>query len=127
MGRLVGALAQHQVIELVRSATVFAAPCVVGSDGNRDGLPTVLLEAMAAGRPLVVSDLPGYRSVARDGAQGRLVTPGDPRALADAIASLLDNPSLRRAMGEEGRRTVAEYDWPVVARRLRNVYVEVCV
>jgi phosphatidyl-myo-inositol alpha-mannosyltransferase len=85
----------------------------------------VLLEAMAAGVPIVASDLPGYRSVARDGVQGRLVPPGDPRALADAIRLLLDNPSLRAAMAGEGQRTVARYDWSVVAAELRERYAAV--
>jgi phosphatidyl-myo-inositol alpha-mannosyltransferase len=80
---------------------------------------------MAAGAPIVASDLPGYRSVARDGVQGRLVAPGDPRALADAIRSLLDTPSLRAAMSAEGRRTVQAYDWPVVAARLRDLYAAI--
>jgi phosphatidyl-myo-inositol alpha-mannosyltransferase len=74
---------------------------------------------------LVASDIPGYRSVARDGAQGRLVPPGDVAALAIAIGALLDNPALRSAMAAEGRRTVDAYDWPVVARRVVAVYDEV--
>lgn len=84
----------------------------------------VLLEAMAAGRPLVASDIPGYRTVATDGRQGRLVPPGDPVALAAAIGALLDNPALRRAMAEDGRRTVAGYDWSRVAARVADAYVE---
>lgn len=84
----------------------------------------VLLEAMAAGRPLVASDLPGYRTVATDGRQGRLVPPGDPVALATAIGALLDNPALRDAMAADGRRTVADYDWSRVAARVADAYRE---
>ncbi len=82
----------------------------------------VLLEAMAAGAPLVASDLPGYRSVASDGRQGRLVPPGDPAALATAIGALLDNPALRRAMADDGRATVAAYDWAHVAAQVADAY-----
>ncbi|WP_052669737.1 glycosyltransferase family 4 protein [Nitriliruptor alkaliphilus] len=84
----------------------------------------VLLEAMAAGKPLVASDIPGYRTVASDGRQGRLVAPNDPAALATAIGALLDNPALRTAMADDGRRTVAEYDWSRVAARVADVYRE---
>ena len=100
------------------AADVYVSPALGG-----ESFGIVLLEAMAAGRAIVASDLPGYRSVVRDDVQGRLVTPGDPAALAAAIGPLLDNPSLRTAMGAEGRRTVGAYDWPVVARRVRELYV----
>ena len=102
------------------SCDLYVSPALGG-----ESFGIVLLEAMAAGRPVVASDLPGYRSVARDGAQGRLVPPGDPRALADAVEALLDNPALRDAMAVEGRRTAAAYDWPAVAARLRAIYREV--
>ncbi|MTV25483.1 glycosyltransferase family 4 protein [Nitriliruptoraceae bacterium ZYF776] len=102
-----------------RSCDLYVSPALGG-----ESFGIVLLEAMAAGAPIVASDLPGYRSVARDGVQGRLVPPGDPAALADAIGALLDNPALRAAMAGEGRRTVADYDWPVVAQRVRTLYLE---
>jgi phosphatidyl-myo-inositol alpha-mannosyltransferase len=96
---------------------IYVAPSLGG-----ESFGIVLLEAMAAGRPLVASDIPGYRSVASDGRQGRLVAPGDPVALAEAIAALLDNPALRGAMAEDGRRTVAAYDWVQVAARVADAY-----
>jgi phosphatidyl-myo-inositol alpha-mannosyltransferase len=98
---------------------IYVAPSLGG-----ESFGIVLLEAMAAGRPLVASDLPGYRSVATDGRQGRLVPPRDPAALATAIGALLDNPALRRAMADDGRRTVAAYDWTQVAARVADVYRE---
>jgi phosphatidyl-myo-inositol alpha-mannosyltransferase len=99
------------------TADLYVAPSLGG-----ESFGIVLLEAMAAGRPIVASDIPGYRSVASDGRQGRLVAPGDPAALADAIATLLDNPSLRAAMAADGRRTVAPYDWAQVAARVADAY-----
>jgi phosphatidyl-myo-inositol alpha-mannosyltransferase len=105
---------------LYASADLYVSPALGG-----ESFGIVLLEAMAAGVPLVASDIPGYRSVARDGAQGRLAPPGDVPALATAIGALLDNPALRAAMAAEGRRTVEAYDWAVVARRAVAVYEEV--
>lgn len=99
------------------SCDIYVAPSLGG-----ESFGIVLLEAMAAARPLVASNIPGYRSVATDGRQGRLVPPGDVAALADAIETLLDNDSLRAAMGADGRRTVAAYDWARVASEVADVY-----
>ncbi len=99
------------------SADVFLAPSTSG-----ESFGIVLLEAMAAGLPVVASDLAGYRTVMKDGRQGRLVPPGDAFGLADAAGTLLANPALRRAMATEGRRTAKEYAWPVVGSRVVQVY-----
>lgn len=112
-----GRVANDELPRFFASCDLYVSPALGG-----ESFGIVLLEAMAAGRPLVASDIPGYRSVARDGEQGRLVPPGDARALADAIDDLLGNPALQRAMAEEGRRTASGYDWPVVAARIREVY-----
>jgi phosphatidylinositol alpha-mannosyltransferase len=103
-----------------RSADVFVSPALGG-----ESFGIVLLEAMAAGTAVVASDIPGYRSVLRHELHGRLVPPGDPRALATAIGTLLDNPSLLEAMGREGQAAAREYDWTAVTARLRRIYVEV--
>ena len=101
------------------SCDLYVSPALGG-----ESFGIVLLEAMAAGRAFVASDIPGYRSVASDGVQGRLVPPGDVAALADALGALLDNPALRTAMGAEGSRTALEYDWDLLAVRLREIYEE---
>lgn len=117
-----GRVGDAELPRFFASCDLYVSPALGG-----ESFGIVLLEAMAAGRALVASDLPGYRSVARDGQQGRLVPPDDPRALADAVAALLDNAALRQAMAAEGRRTAAGYDWPVVAGRIRAVYASVVV
>ncbi|MDP8971451.1 MAG: glycosyltransferase family 4 protein, partial [Actinomycetota bacterium] len=113
----VGNVAEGDKARYHASADLFVAP---NSGGESFGI--VLLEAMAAGLPLVATDIPGFRTVAKDGRQGRLVPPGDAFALADALATLLANDRLRTAMAAEGRRTADEYDWPRVARRVEDVY-----
>jgi phosphatidyl-myo-inositol alpha-mannosyltransferase len=102
------------------SCDLYVSPALGG-----ESFGIVLLEAMAAGRPFVASAIPGYRSVATDGIQGRLVPPGDVPALADAIGALLDNPSLRAAMAREGHETATAYDWSRVASQAREVYEDV--
>jgi len=87
-------------------ASVFVLPSVVAPDGDRDGLPTSLLEAMARGVPVVSTRLSGIPEAVPDGEAGLLVTPGDVAALADAIALTLHDPeaTLRRTL--EARRHV---------------------
>jgi len=79
-----------------------------------EGVPKILLEAAACGRPVVTTDWPGCRDVVRDGETGLLVPPGIPNALADALERLLRNPDLRRRYGEAGR-TLAEREFDVRA------------
>lgn len=108
---LAGAKPQDDVLAAYREAAVFALPCVVGSDNNMDGLPTVLLEAMATGLPVVTTTLTGNPEIVTDAVNGFLVPPGDAEALAAALACLLENPALRGQMGEAARnRTKIAFD-----------------
>lgn len=102
------------------SCDLFVAPALGG-----ESFGIVLIEAMAAGCPVVASDIPGYASVVTDGVDGRLVPPRDPTALAAAIGLLLDHPSLARALADTASRTVDRYDWSAVAQQVRAVYQQV--
>ncbi|MBK8268799.1 MAG: glycosyltransferase [Planctomycetes bacterium] len=88
---LVGAWPQERVAEALGTASVFALPCVEAKDGNMDALPTVLLEAMAAGCPCVSTRLSGIPEIIEDGRTGRLVDPGDETGLTAAIRDVLKN------------------------------------
>lgn len=108
---MLGSLPQHRVAEIVATAAVFAAPCVVGEDGNRDGLPTVLLEAMALGTPCVATPVTGIPEIIEHEVTGLLVPERDPRALADALNRLLDDPVLRSGLAKAARDLVeTEFD-----------------
>jgi glycosyltransferase involved in cell wall biosynthesis len=114
LGRVVlaGNRPQAEVVEELRSAAVLAVPCVLACDGNRDGLPTTLLEAMALGTPCVATDVTGIPEVLRDGATGLMVPQGDARALADALERLLDDPDERVRLATAARRRI-EADFEV--------------
>lgn len=104
--RMHGALPQAEVGRIVGGAAAFAAPCVVGADGNRDGLPTVLLEAMALGTPCVATPVTGIPEVVEDDHTGLIVPEHDPVALADALGRLLDDPGLRTDLARAARKRI---------------------
>jgi phosphatidylinositol alpha-mannosyltransferase len=96
---------------------------VLPSTTMGEAFGVVLLEAMASGKPVIASNLPGVRSVVSDGQDGLLVQPGDASALSQAMGRLLGDPQLRQHMGQQGRRKVeAQYAWPRIIPRLVEVY-----
>lgn len=102
-----------------------AADIYIGPATGGESFGIVLAEAMAAGLPIVASDIPGYRDVARDGVEAVLVTPGDPDALVAGVARVLNHPALSEALGERGKQRAAEYDWDNVTQRILALYREV--
>lgn len=116
---LLGARTQQEVRELLEWADVFAAPSVVGADGNVDGLPTVLLEAMASGVPCVASTVTGIPEAVEDGVNGFLHEPGDVAGLEAALCRAADPGLDRRALARAARRRIEErFDSRDQARRL---------
>jgi glycosyltransferase involved in cell wall biosynthesis len=117
-----GRIPWNHVQEFLASADIFVLPSVKDKCGNVDGLPTVLLEAMSCGTPVISSDIGGVRMVVEDGRTGLLVPPGDARALANAIASLAEDPDKRQAIGQAARRAIEEqFNWNSVVRQLVDV------
>ena len=104
---LAGVRAQEELPALLRRATVLAMPAIPAADGNRDALPTVLLEALACGTPVVASRLTGIPEIVDHNDSGLLVEPGDARGLAAAIDLLRGDTQLRARLGQ-GARAKAE-------------------
>jgi len=89
----------------------------------REGVPRVLLEAMASGTPVITTDVPGCRAAVRDGETGLLVPPRDADALAQAMIKLIGDAELRRSMSRKARRWCEEsFDIGVVNRAMVDVY-----
>ena len=103
-----GAVANRDVPGLLKVTDIFVLPCQICADGDRDGIPVVLMEAMAEGICAVSGDLPTIRELIRDGENGMLSPPGDPRALADRLRALACDPSLRQTFGCRGRLRIEE-------------------
>jgi glycosyltransferase involved in cell wall biosynthesis len=120
---LVGPRPQREVMALLRRAAVLAAPCIIASDGDRDGLPNVIQEALALGTPVVSTDVTGIPEVVRDGETGMIVPQRDPPALAAALKTLLKDSSLRVRLATGGRRLIeAEFDIRKNAARRRTIF-----
>ena len=119
--RLRGAVPVEQVAVEMRTASVVVLPCVVAADGNVDALPTVLLEAMACGLPVVSTALSGIPEIVADGETGYLVPPGDPARLAAVMAPVLEDRALAERLGRAGRERAADrFDLRTNVARLRD-------
>ena len=113
-----GALPRDEVIQAYASADIFVLPSLFEPFG------IVLLEAMAAGLPVVASEVGGIVDVVADGKTGLLVPPGKPLALAAGLEQLISDSSLRARMAEEARRRVSGYSWDLIVPRIVEVYRE---
>lgn len=114
---LLGEISDEMRGELLRSASAFVAP---HRGGESFGL--VVVEALAAGAPVVASDLPAFRTVLEDGRLGRLVAPGDPQGLAACLLETLEEPAGRGCRAELAARAVRRYDWATVTDDVTRVY-----
>ena len=103
--KLLGPRSQAEVMQLLAMASVFALACVPEAGGGSDNLPTVIVEAMAAGAPTVSTTVAGIPEMISDGSDGLLVPPHSPDALAGAIDRLLQNATLRAEIGRCGQAT----------------------
>ncbi len=112
-----GRVSDAEKAQLFRTADVYVSPATGG-----ESFGIVLLEAMAAGTPIVCSDIHGYKGVVRRGREGLLVPPRAPRELAVAIDRLLRDPGLREQMGAAGRARAEEFSWPRVTAKVDDYY-----
>jgi glycosyltransferase involved in cell wall biosynthesis len=124
--RLEGQMSQEQLYDEYRRASAFCLPCRILSSGDRDGIPNVLAEAMAAGTPVVTTPISGIPEIVRDGVNGLLVEPDDPRAVADAVVRLREDRELAARISGEARATVErELDGERLAGTLQRLFREV--
>jgi phosphatidylinositol alpha-mannosyltransferase len=117
--RFIGYVPEDDLPRYYRTCHVFCAPST-----GFESFGIILLEAMAAGKPIVASNIDGYRGVLSDGEEGLLVRPEDERRLAEALIRLLRDPSLQERMGRQGQAKAADYSWQKVAQQVLNCYRE---
>ncbi len=121
--KFMGNISNEELGYYYDSATVFVLPCVKAPDGDMDGIPVALMEAMASGIPVVSTNISGIPELIEDGKGGILVPEKDPKALAQAIKGILTDSDARKRFSVEGRKKVIrDFDIRDVARRLHNLF-----
>jgi phosphatidyl-myo-inositol alpha-mannosyltransferase len=113
----IGAVPAEDLPRWYATADIFVSPAT----GN-ESFGIVLLEAMAAGKPVVCSDIPGYRSVVIPNQNGVLHAPNDVDSLADALSALVEDEEHRVALSINGRKRALEFAWPRVTDQIEAVY-----
>jgi glycosyltransferase involved in cell wall biosynthesis len=120
---LEGPMNQIEVVEVYRGATAFVLPCLVTDNGDRDGIPNVLLEAMSMGVPVVSTNVSGIAELIEPGVNGLLVPERDADRVATAIGLLLDEPELRARFAARGReRVLAAFEMETSARAVLRAF-----
>lgn len=109
---------RHDIPELMASLDLYCLP------SHFEGLPFSALEAMAAGRPIVATDVPGINEVVADGKNGLLARPDDPDALAKALGRVLDDPGLGRSLAAQGSETVKGYSFDAMISKYEALFTE---
>lgn len=118
------AVTQETLRQIYQQATLFALPCQIAENNDRDGIPNVLVEAMAAGLPVVSTNISGIPELIEHGVSGLLVPQKDALALADAIAALFAAPELRLRLGQAARAKVCqEFDAEANVRTLQQLFL----
>ena len=112
-----GPVSHSELPMYYHTADIFCSPAT-----GKESFGYVLLEAMAAGKPIIASDIDGYSSIIQHDHQGLLVPPKNGKLLADSLALLIKNPELAKRMGETGKNDVERYSWSRVASSVLDYY-----
>lgn len=120
----VGSKTHEELKVYLSSADVFVAPSVTAADGDQEGLPTTILEAMASGTPVVGSRHGGISIIINDGVNGFLTEERDVNGISDSINKLIADESLRKQFVENGLKTVADYDYRTIASKYMTMIKE---
>ncbi|MEO0255522.1 MAG: glycosyltransferase family 4 protein, partial [candidate division WOR-3 bacterium] len=114
-----GWVERERIPEILSESDLLVVPSIITEEGDTEGLPTVILEAMGAGVPVIASDVGGIRDVIENSVNGLIVPPGDVESLKKAIITIIENEKLREKFIKEGINLAQNYDW----EKIGNFYV----
>lgn len=118
-----GSLINTEIPDYLRSAAVTIFPSIVADDGDQEGTPVAIMEALACECAIIVSDYPGARDIIENGKNGILVSQRSTEQLAQAVTLLLQSPQMRRKLGVAGRTSVQQhYDWQVIGSKFITLF-----
>nr|WP_240544271.1 glycosyltransferase family 4 protein [Bifidobacterium sp. SO4] len=112
---------KYQLRKLYASCDIFVAPSVIASDGDKDGLPVSILEAMASGAPIVASNIAGIAQAVVDGTNGYLTQPKDIEAIHNAINDLINNVEKRTLYAKNSIKLVAKFDFKKIGKEYSDL------
>jgi glycosyltransferase involved in cell wall biosynthesis len=120
-----GPVTHDELQGIYHESTIFALPCLIAADGDRDGIPNVLAEAMATGLAVVTTAVSGIPELVRNGVDGLMVPERDPQALATALQSLLQDEAQRKRLGAAARSRVCEvFDSHKTTQQLKKLFLD---
>ncbi|MGB7301071.1 MAG: glycosyltransferase family 4 protein [Burkholderiaceae bacterium] len=120
--RIYPPVTENGVRDLLNNTTIFVLPCRIGSDGDRDGIPNAVLEAMACGLPVISTTVSGIPEIVHSSINGLLVEPDNPTLIAEAITKVITDKALAQRLGKAARHTICErFDWKTNLRPLTDV------
>lgn len=118
-----GRVSDQELTELYLSSDIVIVPSIISEYGDTEGMPVVILEAMAAGTPIIASNVSGIPDAVKDGVNGFLVEQKNAKQLAEKILYLIEHPEVRERMGKEGRKMVEEkFTWEKIAKKTIEIY-----
>lgn len=121
--QFLGARPNHEIPDFLRGTAICIFPSIVTDDGDQEGTPVAVMEALACECAAIISDYPGARDIIHDGVTGLLVAERSSAEIAAKILELLEDAELRRKLGENGRKLVQEkYDWEVISREFAKQF-----
>lgn len=124
--KLLGALGQNEVLALYQESDIFALPCVTARNGDKDGIPVVLMEAMACELPVVTTPLTGIPDLVQDRETGLFVAERDASGLAEALSDLMADKALRQRLGKQARQTVLkDFEIRGTAEKMATIFRQV--
>ena len=119
--RFLGYIYGKEKINLVKSCGIFVIPSIITEQGDREGLPVSLLEAMAAGKSIIATNVGGIKEIIKDNYNGLLIEQKNSKEIASSINKLMNNKSLAKKIGVNAKKTVLNYDWKIIGKKYYNI------